>query len=53
MIAPLPNLQDFLAHVVEYMDDRADADGETGHFVPNEEMSLGRDAQALLDELGK
>ena len=53
MIAPLPNLPDFLARVVEYMDDRADADGDGGRFVPNEAMSLGRDAQALLDELAK
>jgi hypothetical protein len=47
------NLEDLLVSLLEYMEDRADADHDGERFVPNEEMSLSIDIGQALYQLEK
>lgn len=46
-------LVDLLIELKEYMDDRADADGDSEGFHPNKEMTLSIEISDALYGLGK
>lgn len=47
------NTEDVLIRLLEYMQDRADADHDGENYVPNEEMKLSVDIAQLLHQLEK
>lgn len=47
------NIEDLLTELLEYMEDRQDADHDGDNFVPNKEMSLAVDIQQALFQIKK
>lgn len=45
--------EDVLIQLLEYMEDRQDADHDGENFVPNKEMNLATDIRQLLFQLEK